>query len=131
MSVKLKEPRVVYKKAYSVRDGRPVVLTLLLPVGTLVRKDIDRCHKAGLGMGMDARKNRASQALVVDAMYAERDGGTVRHAFMLTEFRSSHDPTFTYEIDKLAVPHKFSKNAQVCASGIHFFKSLDDAIRYF
>lgn len=45
---------------------------------------------------------------------------------------SSHEPTFAYEVGAMVRPRtRFSKTLNVCASGIHFFRTRKEAVRYF
>lgn len=44
---------------------------------------------------------------------------------------SLHRADFEYEVGKKVVPHRFNKSERlVCASGIHFFKTKEEAARY-
>jgi hypothetical protein len=116
----------VFKMNYST-DGRTKVITnLTIPVGAKVyapdfafnedhADDGYRCHD---------RKMRASEAIVHSSatMYAQKPVAVAR---------SGWDSSFKYAAGKTIKPRgDFDMDGDQCASGIHFFLNLQDAIEY-
>lgn len=101
LGVILKEDLIGYKKC---RDG--IIVTLLIPKGAIV-------------FGINNNKFRTNIATCIDI-----SGGKII-AF------SNRDPSFTYEKGKTYIIEDFNLQYNVeCASGIHFFKTKEEAERY-
>lgn len=67
-----------------------------------------------------------------------RSSGAIVHSIAdyknnkYTYGRSYHYPHFIYEVhpSKILRPEKFSRKAEICESGIHFFLNLEEALDY-
>lgn len=109
-----------YKKVlvdydYNVRDYRCAIATLRIPVKTLRRQP---CNG----------KCRASSARVLRIQIVDRDS-LLQHD--VKEAVSEHNRRFTYKVGQVVKPEEaFCKSNEECASGIHFFLTLKEAIDY-
>ena len=126
-----KKDEIVYKKITPTPWGKEYLLECLLPKGT-------ECFGTKSGSSKSRRKNRA-QYLVPIAIY-EGVGTyinsrsdelrllskkTIRHC----GFYSAH--SITYTLGQTAKPSRaFSTRPMQCASGIHFFYKVDDALNW-
>ena len=88
-----------------------VVLELLIP------------RSAQRTSSLIGRKCRANEALVV--------GVAVGNANNTGVYESLYDPSFAYEIGKMAFEPSFDPDIRVeCTAGIHFFMTLKEAVDY-
>jgi hypothetical protein len=88
----------------------------------------DHAHIHISNYSLDARKCRASSAKVL-SLHTPSDNVRLR----IKSARSSFDSDFVYRIGETVRPkdRAFDKRPkQVCAPGIHFFLTFDDAARY-
>lgn len=117
---------IVYKYAHaSAKTCRHVIVTLRIKKGT--RVNIPRAVNSSTSMRAQ-RKCRAALATVI-AIHRYRQGG-IKGAKLKTAV-SQWDNAFTYHIGKPVRPTKaFSRRTEICASGIHFYHSLNDALRH-
>lgn len=121
----LKKPIIVYKKVFvASKNNRPrsipVLATLQLPKGTRVYGE---CYEANRQIeSFERGKYRASKAQVLSL---KTIGGKrkVKTAFPWW------DTEFIYEVGETVKPTKgFSRKTDLCAGGIHFFYSKEEAI---
>lgn len=92
--------KIVLYRPNTNYSSKTAILTLLLPVGTLLHLSED-----------DEKKCRASQAIVIAA------------SVDAVEFMSSFNRNFKYHVGDLVTPNYFSKEFKECDGGIHFFKT--------
>ncbi len=124
MSRLVEESVLVYKAALSSK-GRPVLVTLRLPKGTRINRNLT-----------NKNKNRADKAVVVKInrvncyhskwkpIYTTRkDSVNVAYSIYSSEFEYKVGLT----IKPIAL---FSKTTEECASGIHFFSTKKAALNY-
>lgn len=113
--LKTKAPMTVYKKGDY--EWRRVIITLVIPAGTPVI--------VGDEYGDDRRfKLRASRAQVV--RIKSKDG---KKTYPRAE--SMYDDRFTYKPGKIVRPQlRFDRSYNTCSSGIHFFATREEAVRY-
>ena len=129
----LEKDIIAYKAAFIVvyKNGeyiaKPVVVKLLIPAGALVTTGFKR--KPSMPM-INFNKQRANMAIVkkiysYDMKYAYKSS-TIAH--------SNYAHYFTYRVGEKVVPAiiPFDVNPFAeCSSGIHFFISKEQAMRYF
>jgi hypothetical protein len=118
-------PITLYKKAnyvaysvfgHSVTGCAQVIVVLEVPASATKHYDTDN-HKI-----------RVSEAKVVKILDIE--GKPMKLAYKHSVM-SKHDSSFTYEIGKTVKPTEpFADSDQTCASGIHGFLDIEDAINY-
>lgn len=125
------KPLPAFKSAYS--GGSFALVNLTIPVGALVYVRgmafvTERSHAS------EQRKMRASAAIVhsiwrFGRVYDHINKTNIR-AYEEVQFaRSRHDPHFTYRPGERVVPcNSFSMDWDACASGIHFFLNVRDAL---
>lgn len=126
----------VWKATTSVTGQRSVV-ALRIPEGAEVfmQKDDQMNYR-------DARKMRASRAFVekqflvgsrIDIVTVEDTEVylTYQDIYEINESRSANYSDFLYGTGKFVIPNSpFSTQPKQCASGIHFFVNLYDALTY-
>lgn len=98
------------------------IANLIIPVGATIYTDPQAfCRPRAEA---HARKMRASEAYV-DSIVQMSD--LCEHQCGL----SGHNPGFMYSVGSTVVPvRKFAKHSSQCASGIHFFINLADAMEW-
>lgn len=104
-----------WKKALAL-DGAPIIVKLLIPA------DAQRSNATG-------RKCRASTARVLDLQdLQDRQGNSLPPD---TTAYSSFDPDFTYKKGETVHVEDFDTNRwNECATGIHFFITRIEAVKY-
>ena len=118
-------PITLYKKAnyvaysffsHSVTGFAQVIVVLDVPASATKHYDTDD-HKI-----------RVSEAKVVNILDIEGKPMKLARKHSVT---SKHDPMFTYEIGKTVTPTgPFEDSDRTCASGIHGFLDIEEAIHY-
>lgn len=129
------KPLHVFKKVRSGVWWDSAIANLIIPVGEFV-------YVAGAAFlnvtygSSDHRKMRCSKAFVHSMAISRSDpahgrkylqavGTQIKHGF------SSYTPEFKYRVGRNVKPFKpFSHRFGQCASGIHFFIDLQDALNY-
>jgi hypothetical protein len=116
----------VFKKVYvpSRKGGKRVegIANLIIPVGAMIHASEWTMQTSGYSND-GGRKMRASEAYThsIFTLKSQRKSAT---AF------SAYDRFYQYTEGREALPSKFDKDDTACASGIHFFVNLEDAIAW-
>lgn len=101
----------VYKKTKN-----NIIVTLIIPVGTIINIPTTYCEYS-----QHKRKCRAQYAVVAD----------IRKGYKKLNIAKSNYEYYVYYKDcEFVFPNRFSYSLATCDSGIHFFFSRKDAIRY-
>jgi hypothetical protein len=119
-----KKKMVVYKKVYKHEKdwGRlPLIAMLEIPKRTA-------CH-------MTNYKCRASRAKVLEIRTYSRTNWYPRMGYELKEHRkvaySAFSKSFKYKVGEVVRPkRRFSRSLIVCASGIHFYRTIEEAVNH-
>ncbi len=121
---KVVRPMQVFKKVRFTNKGHKgvqAIANLIIPAGTLIYADDYAFDDGWMGQQAEYRKMRASEAFV----HSIASGFTylpVQKAY------SGYNDQFFYRPGETVKPaEKFSKQADQCSSGIHFFVNLKDA----
>jgi hypothetical protein len=134
------KPLHVFKVAVAAECSAFVIVNLVIPVGAMVyaRHGLNTLN----GLRLHMRKMRASSAIVHSIRaFNHRQLPSVVSATNIQHIavrstpddsaRSSYDATFKYELGKTVTPEGgFCWSDSECASGIHFFLNLVDALAY-
>lgn len=145
---KVTKPMKVWKKTKDTSYFQgDVIVALEIPVGALVH-----AHMFGYGCASDNTMNRAlsyrkmrtSRAKVVEQFQLGKVGGTgiyklkpgnyqfsIKYYNSISESISGWSSSFKYTTGKIVKPkNKFSMDNDQCASGVHFFINLSDAMKW-
>jgi len=121
----LNEEAIAFKKVISLNNRTSILATLMIPAGAIVFLT-DGPHRD--------KKCRASEALVL-RLESISSGLNAKRAY------SFHDRTFTYQAGQYIIPKEIwrdkphtgclmSEEYEECKSGIHFFRSVSEAVCY-
>ncbi len=120
---KVKHPLPVFKKVQ--RFGVGVIANLIIPVGAIIYAPDVAFMVAS--SNVHERKLRASKAYVHSLAYT--DSCPLGAAYPYRAAFSTFNASFKYVTDTIVKPDKkFDMNKQTCASGIHFFLNVQDAL---
>lgn len=101
----LKNPLIGYKKAFERNTNISHIITLEIPIGAIV-------------FSINNNKCRTNKAKIIDMCGQD-------------ELYAYYDNTFKYRIDSEIEIEDFNLQYNIgCASGIHFFKSVEEAEKY-
>lgn len=141
----VKTPLKVWKKTYTDRNYNDVLTALLIPAGETIYANL---HSLTFDENISFRKMRASGAQVIKQnviygyRYHSNNGCTYNvggnsHTEIELKYKeiqksiSDRDNSFQYKTGKYVVPEfEFSLKDKQCASGIHFFVNMTDALIY-
>lgn len=128
---KVVNPLKVWKRTNHVRESGKVIVALSIPVNATVFMQTDTN-----GSNTEARKMRASEAFVEKQFHVGWPF-LEDYSYSLTKYEevqvshSGHNWNFKYKTGEVVKPYgPFSKLEEQCASGIHFFVNLSDALAY-
>lgn len=116
------KPMHVFKKVYG-KYGTHVIANMIIPVGATIFLD-EWGYETNQSSSFHGRKMRATEAYVHSLV-------TMKSQEVITEARSGYDASFKYCVGDTVKPKfKFSKEDDVCGSGIHVFVNLADALSW-
>jgi hypothetical protein len=138
------ETFLAYKKCRDKLD-RPVVLTLEVEGKNVIFGEMNkRLNSSELcpaalttllrGKFLKCRTSRAKVVAMQRFDWRQKNGGQwvedKSGRRTLKTAHSMHDPSFSYQVGKVAYAHLNSNKYEECESGIHFFFSFEEAVSY-
>lgn len=123
----VEKPMHVFKRIMSGKDYHKAIVNMIIPVGETIFV-YDEAYKEISSFSRDNRKMRATKAYV-HSIVRKHDHKQLTCGY--SDYMSWNSKVFRYRVGRNVKPRlPFSMKWEQCASGIHFFVNLDDALAY-